>query len=309
MPYVEPEALRSLQHVAVDPVDQSAVAPAADKVVRAGRIDPAAAADVEVVAAGDGVERVVGGHGGVVQRHISARAVYEHTAARCEGAEPLAGGGVGVRVVIGDEGIGHRQPAAVVNAAPGQVHEGDPGPGVNDVEAHVAAGDRAPGDPEAAAAGAQDGGGAGVHGVVGDVGAGQHQPGLVVDAAALRVDREGVPGIGRVPDHLAAIDRDPTAAVDAAPQAAGRGPGRAGVGDVVDHAQTRGRQLATVVVDGAAVTGDRGDKAPARRAGIGDVAGEGGGGHGQRALAEDAAPLPPDSTQDRLKVGDRCGPP
>src|SRR5262249_2104299 len=144
-------------------------------------------------------------------------AVDEHTAARCERAEPLAGGRVGVDVVIGDEAIGHRQPAAVVDAARGQVHEGDPGPGVDDVEAPVAVGDRAPGDQEAAAAGAQDVGGAGVHGVVGDVGAGQHQRGLVVDAAALRVDREGGPGIGRIPVHEAAVDRDPAAAVDAAP--------------------------------------------------------------------------------------------
>src|SRR5262249_22158408 len=160
------------------------------------------------------------------QRHKGVGAGDQHTAARCEGAEPLAGGGVGVEVVKGDEAVGHRQTAAVVDAAPGQVHEGDPGPGVDDVEVHTAVGDRAPGDPEAAAAGAQDAGGAGVHGVVGDVGAGQHQRGLVVDAAALRVDREGGPGIGRIAVHEAAIDRHPAAAVDTAPQAAGRGPGR-----------------------------------------------------------------------------------
>src|SRR5262249_17365558 len=148
---------RSLHPVAVDPVDQSAVAPAADKVVRAGRIDPAAAADVEVGVAGGVVEREVGGHGRTVQRHKGGGAVHEHPAARCEGARPLAGGGVGVEVVKADEGVGHRQLAAVGNAAPGQVHEGDAEPGVDVVVGHSAVGDRAPGDPKAATAGAQDG--------------------------------------------------------------------------------------------------------------------------------------------------------
>src|SRR5262249_29097906 len=141
-----------LEHyVAVDAVHQAAGAPGADQVVRAGRIDLAAVADVDVRRRR---QREVSGHAGVVQRERAAIDV-DAAADRVGGIEGecLAGSGVGVDGVEGEHAAGHRHTAGVVDAAAGQVDDAVPRAGVDGVEGNQAAADRPALGREAAAGG------------------------------------------------------------------------------------------------------------------------------------------------------------